>query len=82
MPWDTYHRWMEVVIAGTLAGVPALNLPAGFDPRGRPMGMQLIAPMGADQAVLEFGLSYELVTDYLDRRPNLLDRPVPAGRYG
>jgi amidase len=68
---DTYHRWMEVVIGGTLAGVPVLNVPVGFDDRGRPMGMQLIGPMGADQAVLEFGLSYELVTGYLGRRPSL-----------
>ncbi len=67
---DTYHRWMEVVIAGTLAGVPVLNVPVGFDARGRPMGMQLIGPMGADQSVLEVGLAYELVTDHLDRRPS------------
>jgi amidase len=67
---DTYHRWMEVVIGGTLAGVPALNLPVGFDALGRPMGMQFLAPLGADQAVLEFGLSYESVTDHLARRPS------------
>ncbi len=67
---DTYHRWMEVVIGGTLAGVPVLNLPVGFDARGRPMGMQLIGPMGADQSVLETGLAYELVTEHLERRPN------------
>lgn len=24
---DTYHRWMEVVIGGTLAGVPVVNVP-------------------------------------------------------
>jgi len=35
---DTYHRWMEVVIGGTLAGLPVVNLPVGFDARGRPMG--------------------------------------------
>ncbi len=57
---DTYHRWMEVVIGGTLAGVPVLSLPAGLDAGGRPMGIQLIGPMGADQAVLEAGMSYEL----------------------
>ena len=69
---DTYHRWMEVVIGGTLAAVPVLNVPVGFDVRGRPMGMQLMGPFGADQSVLEFGLSYELVTNYLQRQPNLV----------
>jgi Asp-tRNA(Asn)/Glu-tRNA(Gln) amidotransferase A subunit family amidase len=34
------------------------------------MGMQFLAPLGADQAVLEFGLSYESVTDHLARRPS------------
>jgi amidase len=68
---DTYHRWMEVVIAASLAGVPALNVPVGFDARGRPMGMQLIGPMGADKAVLELGMSYELVTNFLEREPPL-----------
>jgi amidase len=73
---ETYHRWMEVVTGATLAGLPALNVPVGFDARGRPMGLQVIGPVGADQAVLEFGLSYELVTDYFGQRPNLVDRPV------
>ena len=28
---DTYHHWMEVVIGGTLSGLPVVNMPAGFD---------------------------------------------------
>ncbi|MEM8936898.1 MAG: amidase [Pseudomonadota bacterium] len=66
---DTYHRWMEVVIGGTLAGLPVINLPAGFDEKGRPMGIQFMGPMGKDKEVLEFALAYEAVTDYLDKRP-------------
>ena len=68
---DTYHRWMEVVIGGTLAGLPVANLPAGFDPQGRPMGMQFMGRMGQDREVLEFAMGYEAVTDYLDQRPKL-----------
>lgn len=71
---DTYHRWMEVVIPGSLAGVPVLNVPVGFDAQGRPMGMQLLGPMGADKAVLESGLAYELVTNHLAAVPNLRTR--------
>jgi amidase len=66
---DTYHRWMEVVIGGTLAGLPVVNVPAGFDPRGRPMGMQLLGPFGEDQRVLELALAYEQATGFLDRSP-------------
>lgn len=69
---DTYHRWMEVVIGGTLSGCPVINLPAGFDGQGRPMGIQVIAPMGEDQKLLEFGLAYEAHTDYLQRKPPLV----------
>ncbi|MGI9205652.1 MAG: amidase family protein, partial [Woeseiaceae bacterium] len=68
---DTYHRWMEVVIGGTLSGLPVVNLPAGFDDSGRPMGMQFIGRMGEDKQVLEFAMAYEQVTDYLHRRPEL-----------
>ena len=70
---DTYHRWMEVVIGGTLAGLPVVNVPVGFDARGRPMGMQLMGPFGEDQRVLELAMAYEQVTDHLDRRPELRD---------
>jgi amidase len=56
---DTYHRWMEVTIGGTLAGCPVVSLPAGFDSQNRPMGIQFIAPIGQDKKLLEFALAYE-----------------------
>ena len=71
---DTYHRWMEVVIGGTLAGLPVVNVPAGFDRLGRPMGMQIIGPMGQDQQVLEFAMAYEVATSYLHQPPMLKER--------
>ncbi|MCP4301368.1 MAG: amidase [Gammaproteobacteria bacterium] len=71
---DTYHRWMEVVIGGSLAGLPVVNVPAGFDGEGRPMGMQVMGPFGEDRRVLEFAMAYESVTDHLDQRPTLVDK--------
>lgn len=68
---DTYHRWMEVVILGSLGGIPVLSVPAGFDNQDRPMGMQIMGRFGRDQQVLEFGLAYETVTNHLARRPQL-----------
>ena len=70
---DTYHRWMEIVIGGTLSGCPVLNLPVGFDPHGRAMGMQVIAPAGEDSALLEFAYIYEANTDYLQQQPRLVE---------
>ncbi len=49
---DTYHRWMEVVIGPSMAGLPVAALPAGFSPQGLPSGFQLIGKPRADQAVL------------------------------
>lgn len=71
---DTYHRWMEVVIMASLGGLPVINVPVGFDASGRPMGMQVMGRYGEDRRVLEFGLAYEQVIDFLQRRPQLASR--------
>jgi len=76
---DTYHRWMEIVIGGTLSGLPVVDLPAGFDSKGRPVGLQFIGRMGEDQALLEFAMAYEQHTDHLSRRPVLVEA-LAAGR--
>jgi amidase len=68
---DTYHRWMEVVIMASIGGIPAINLPTGFDVTGRPMGLQVMGKFGHDSRVLQFGLAYEQITNYLDRKPEL-----------
>jgi amidase len=71
---DTYHRWMEVTIYATFAGLPAISVPAGFHDNGRwPMGLQLIGPPLADAAVLRAAAGYEVVSGgMLQRRPGVL----------
>ena len=66
---DTYHRWMEVVIPVSLAGLPALSVPVGFGTNGLPMGMQIAGRAGADAAVLAMGQAYHLATDWPGLRP-------------
>ncbi|MEO7337938.1 MAG: amidase family protein, partial [Caldimonas sp.] len=56
---DTYHRWMEVVIYATFAGLPCISVPVGFGPAGLPMGMQLIGRPLADLAVLQLAHACE-----------------------
>lgn len=70
---DTYHRWMEVVILGSLGGIPVINVPVGFDGEGRPMGMQIMGRFGEDRKVLAFGLAYEGITDFLEVKPSLVN---------
>jgi Asp-tRNA(Asn)/Glu-tRNA(Gln) amidotransferase A subunit family amidase len=72
-PMDTYHRWMETVAPWSLAGTPVLGMPAGFDGRGLPTGVQLIGRPGADLDVLRLGRAYERATGWVERvRPGLL----------
>jgi amidase len=76
---DTYHRWMEVVVPASLAGWPAISVPAGFDARGLPMGLQIIGPPRADRAVLEIAHAYERETRWAERRPPLRASVTPTG---
>ena len=73
-PMDTYHRWMEVVVGGTLAGLPVVSMPAGLNQQGRPMGIQFMGAMGHDREVLEFAMAYESATHYLNERPTLREQ--------
>jgi amidase len=67
---DTYHRWMEVVLYASLAGLPVLNVPVGFNAQGLPMGMQLMGQPQGDLALLSLGLAYEeAVQDWLSVKP-------------
>jgi amidase len=78
-PMDSYHRWMETVAPWSLAGVPALGMPAGFDVRGLPTGVQLVGPPGDDRGVLEMGLAYEQATGWVERvRPAVSELPGPG----
>jgi len=70
---DTYHRWMEVVIYATLAGLPTLNVPVGFNEQGLPMGMQLIGQPRGEVQLLKIGQAYEAqISDWLSIQPSIL----------
>jgi amidase len=62
-PMDTYHRWMEVVLYATFAGLPCISVPAGFShdgpTQGLPMGLQLIGKPQGDFALLQLAHAYE-----------------------
>ncbi len=67
---DTYHRWMEVTIYATLAGLPCIAVPAGFGPGGLPMGLQLIGRPQAEAVLLRLAQAYETASpDVVGRRP-------------
>jgi len=70
---DTYHRWMEVVIYATFAGLPCISVPVGFGATGLPMGMQLIGGPRGDRALLQLAHAYESAAqDVLGVRPPII----------
>jgi amidase len=64
---DSYHRWMEVAILATMAQLPALNVPVGFDAAGLPMGMQIIGRFQDELSCLQLGHAYDRATRWPDR---------------
>jgi amidase len=42
-----------------MSGCPVVNVPAGFDEAGRPMGLQLIGRPRADRELLGIAAAYE-----------------------
>jgi amidase len=66
---DTYHRWMEVVIPVTMAGGPAISVPAGFGPQGLPIGLQIWGPWREEFAVLQAARAHERATEWVKKFP-------------
>ena len=66
---DTYHRWMEVMIPVTMSNCPALAVPAGFNDRGLPMGLQIVAPNHGELACLQLAHAYDEATGWVAKRP-------------
>jgi amidase len=53
VPMATYIDWMRSCSRITVSAHPAVSVPAGLTPAGLPVGLQLVAPYGADHRLLE-----------------------------
>lgn len=69
---DPLQMYLEDVftLPASLAGVPGLSLPCGFDNAGLPIGLQLIGPSFGESNVLRVAHAYEQSTDWHHRSPN------------
>ncbi|MDP4023904.1 amidase [Methylobacterium sp. NEAU 140] len=65
---DTYHRWMQIVLPATMAGLPALNVPAGFNAVGLPTGIQIVGRNHGELACLQLGAAYDAASGWVRRR--------------
>jgi amidase len=58
-PMGTYLDWMRSAYFITVTGCPAISVPAGTTVEGLPIGIQIVAPHGADRRLLEIAAAFE-----------------------
>lgn len=69
----SYHRWMEVTIGATLAGIPAMSIPAGFHQVSHlPFGLQVLAKHRNDFSLLQLGYAWEKITPFKNMKSDIL----------
>jgi amidase len=60
-PMESYLDWMRACYFITVTGCPAISVPLGHTSAGLPVGVQLVAPHGADRFLLETAAALEAV---------------------
>jgi amidase len=69
----SYLEWQKGMIPVTMAGLPALAMPAGFSAAGLPIGLQIAGPNQSEFACLQLAHAYDCATGWTKRRlPRLL----------
>ena len=66
---DPHLGWSPFSWPINLAGLPAANLPCGFDKAGLPIGMQVVAPWLGEAAILRAAAAYEAAHPWGQRWP-------------
>jgi aspartyl-tRNA(Asn)/glutamyl-tRNA(Gln) amidotransferase subunit A len=60
-----------LVEPSSIAGLPGISIPCGFDNQGLPIGLQIMAPQKREDVVYQIAKLFEDSTDYHTKRPNL-----------
>ena len=68
---DMLSAIMQFTGVPSLAGLPALSLPVGFDPDGLPVGMQVIGRPFDEATLFRLGHAYQAATNWHTKSPRL-----------
>ena len=68
---DMLSAIMQFTGVPSLAGLPALSVPVGFDADGLPVGMQVIGRPFDEATLFRLGHAYQHATDWHTRAPSL-----------
>jgi amidase len=73
MKMASYLEWQKGMIPVTMAGLPALAVPAGFSAAGLPIGLQIAGPNQSEFACLQLAHACDAATGWTKKRlPPLL----------
>ena len=62
-PLESYLDWMRSAYLITVTGCPAISVPCGHTQAGLPVGLQIVAPHGADRRLLEVASAFEAAVE-------------------
>ena len=68
---DMLSAIMQFTGVPSLTGLPALNVPCGFDDAGLPVGMQLVGRPFDEATLFRIGSQFERQTEFYKKAPNL-----------
>lgn len=73
---DPIQMYLEDIytIAINLAGLPAISVPNGLSPNGKPLGLQLIGPQMKDGAVLSIAHAFETISRGYELIPSIVTK--------
>jgi len=60
-------------IAANLAGIPGISIPCGFDEKGLPIGLQILAPAFGEGELLRIARMFEAQTDWHRKKPAIIE---------
>ena len=70
---DPLSMYLEdaLTIPASLAGIPAISFPVGFDKQGLPIGMQLMGPQFGEEILFQTTHTFQLATNWHLSKPKL-----------